>query len=113
MSVPRPERLMCVDLLQSVGLAEWRSRSHIADMEDIHRCTSVLRSLIAAGEPNGIPHAEKAINDLMDATPAPRQKASLESVQAVVQEHRDAEGCQLGFADTVNDYIEKLMRSFE
>jgi len=82
-------------------------------MEDLHRCTSVLRSLIATGEPNGIPHAEKAINDLMDATPAPRQKASLESVRAVVQEQREAEGGQLGFADAINDYIEKLMRSFE
>ena len=82
-------------------------------MEDLHRCTSVLRSLIATGEPNGIPHAEKAINDLMDATPAPRQKASLESVRAVVQEQREAEGCQLGLADAINDYIEKLMRSFE
>jgi hypothetical protein len=83
-------------------------------MEHVHRCTSVLRPLIAEGEPNAIPLAEKAINDLMDATPGPRQKASLESVQAIVQEHRDAaEGCQLQFADTINDYIEKLMRSFE
>jgi hypothetical protein len=73
-----------------------------------------LRPLIAEGEPNGIPLAEKAINDLMDATPAARQKASLESVQALVQAHRDAaEGSQLGFVDAINDYIEKLMRSFE
>ena len=82
-------------------------------MEHVHRCTSILRSLIAAGEPNGIPHAEKAINDLLEATPAPRQKASLESVRAIVQEQRDPEGCRLGLADTINDYIEKLMRSFE
>ena len=83
-------------------------------MEHVHKCTSLLRPLIAEGEPDGIPHAEKAINDLMDATPAPRQKANLESVQAVVQAHRDAaEGPQLRFADAINDYIEKLMRSFE
>ena len=83
-------------------------------MEHIHKCTSVLRPLIAEGEPNSIPLAEKAINDLMDATPAPGQKASLESVRAVVQAHREAaEGCQLHFADTINDYIEKLMRTFE
>jgi hypothetical protein len=83
-------------------------------MEHVHKCTSVLRSLIADGEPSGIPHAEKAINDLMEATPGPGQKASLQSVQAVVQAHRNAaEGCQLGLADTINDYIEKLMRSFE
>ena len=83
-------------------------------MEHVHKCTAVLRPLIAEGEPNGIPLAEKAINDLMDATPGPRQKASLESVQAIVQAHRDAaEGSQLRVADTINDYIEKLMRSFE
>ena len=83
-------------------------------MEHVHRCTSVLRPLIAEGEANGIPLAEKAINDLMDATPAPQQKASLESVLALVQAHRDAaEGSQLRFADAINDYIEKLMRSFE
>jgi alpha-D-ribose 1-methylphosphonate 5-triphosphate synthase subunit PhnH len=83
-------------------------------MEHVHKCTSVLRPLIAEGEPNGIPLAEKAIKDLMDATPAPGQRASLESVQAAVQAQRDAaEGCQLRFADTINDYIEKLMRSFE
>jgi len=83
-------------------------------MEHVHKCTSVLGPLIAEGEPNRIPLAEKAINDLMDATPAPGQKASLESVQAVVQAHREAaEGCQLQFADTINDYIERLMRSFE
>ena len=82
-------------------------------MEHVHKCTSVLRPLIAGGEAGDIPLAEKAINDLMDATPAARQKASLESVQAAVQAQRDAEVCQLGFADAVNDYIEKLMRSFE
>ena len=83
-------------------------------MEHVHRCTSVLRPLIAEGEPEGLPLAEKAINAFMDATPAPRQKASLESVQAIVQAQRDAaEGSQLCFADTINDYIEKLMRSFE
>ena len=83
-------------------------------MEHVHRCTSVLGPLIGEGEPDAIPLAEKAINDLMDATPALRQKASLESVQALVQAHRDAaEGCELRFADTINDYIEKLMRSFE
>ncbi len=83
-------------------------------MEHVDKCTSALRPLIAEGEPDGIPLAEKAINDLIYATPAAHQKASLESVRAHVQAQRDAaEGSQLGFADTINDYIEKLMRSFE
>jgi hypothetical protein len=73
-----------------------------------------LRPLIAEGTPDGIPHAEKAINDLMEATPVSGRKASLESIQAIVRAQRDAaEGSQLGFADMINDYIEKLMRSFE
>jgi len=45
--------------------------------------------------------------------PADRKQA-LGNVQQAVQAHRDeASGVHLGFADAVNDYIEKLMRSFE
>ena len=38
-----------------------------------------------------------------------------QEVQRVVQTHRDAasSGDQRDFAEVVNDYIEKLMRSFE
>jgi hypothetical protein len=83
-------------------------------MEQLTKCTSALRLLLARGETNGIPLAEKAINDLVEATPRVRQKVALDDVRAVVQEHRcTAEGPQLGFADTVNDYIEKLMRALE
>ncbi|WP_291847191.1 hypothetical protein [Bradyrhizobium sp.] len=86
-------------------------------MEHVDKCASVLRHLIADGQTDGIPLAEKAIDELMAATPASRQKESLSNVRSVVQADRDAVareadfGSQLGFADTVNNYIEKLMRN--
>lgn len=83
-------------------------------MEQVTKCTSALRLLLARGETNSIPLAEKALDDLVEATPRVRQKVALDDVRAVVQEHRrTAEGSQLGFADLVNDYIEKLMRGLE
>ena len=83
-------------------------------MEHVHKCGSVLRHLIATGETNGIPLAEKAIGDMLTATPADEHKASLDGVRAVVDAHRAvASGSQLGFADAINDYIEKLMKGLE
>ena len=80
-------------------------------MENVHKCTSTLRSLIAEAETNGIPLAENAINELVATTPAPERRDALESVRSVVKAHCDAAtGSQFDFATTVNDYIEKLMR---
>ena len=86
-------------------------RAHIRGMENIHKCTSALRPLIAEADTNGIPLAENAINELVAATPAPERRDALESVRSVVQSHCDADaGSQFDFANTVNDYIEKLIR---
>lgn len=83
-------------------------------MEHVHKCTSVLRHLIAAGEENCVPTAQKAIGDMLAVTPADQHKASLDRVRAVVEVHRAvASGPQLSLADTINDYIEKLMRALE
>ena len=81
-------------------------------MENIHKCTSVLRPLIAEAKTSGMPLAENAINELVAATPAPLQRDALESVRLVVKTHGDAAGpgSQCDFADTVNDYIERLIR---
>ena len=80
-------------------------------MENVHKCTAALRPLIAEAETNGIPLAENAINELVATTPAPERRDALESVQSVVNAHRDAAtGSQFDFANTVNDYIEKLMQ---
>ncbi|KRR06829.1 hypothetical protein CP49_01615 [Bradyrhizobium valentinum] len=96
------------------GLENGTGREHIRRMENVHKCTSVLRPLIAEAKTNGIPLAENAINELVAVTPAPLQRDALESVRSVVKAHRDAAGSsssQCDFADTVNDYIEKLVRS--
>ena len=80
-------------------------------MENVHKCTSALRPLIAEAEPNGIPLAESAINELVATTPAPERRDALESVRTVVKSHcDDSTGSQFDFATTVNDYIEKLIR---
>jgi hypothetical protein len=54
------------------------------------------------------------MNDLVAMTAASLQRETLESVRSVVKAHRDAagSGSPCDFADTVNDYIEKLMRGF-
>jgi hypothetical protein len=46
-------------------------------------------------------------------SPADRNEA-LERVQQAVQAHKEqSPDCGLSFADSVNDYIERLMRGFE
>jgi hypothetical protein len=42
----------------------------------------ILRRLIAKGDPNGIPLAERAINEYFDATPASARKSGLRLLQA-------------------------------
>lgn len=80
-------------------------------MENIHKCTSALRPLIAEAEPHGIPLAENAINELVAATPAPERRDALESVRTVVKNHcDDSTDSQFDFATTVNNYIERLIK---
>jgi hypothetical protein len=81
-------------------------------MENVHKCTSTLRPLISEADPNAIPLAETAINELVATMPAPQHRDALESVRSVVSAHRDeaGPGPHCDFADTVNDYIEKLIR---
>ena len=64
---------------------------------------------------NGVPIAERSIDEYMAATEPSDRTGALQEVQRVVQTHRDAasSGDQRDFAEVVNDYFEKLMRSFE
>jgi hypothetical protein len=59
--------------------------------------------------------AERSIDEYMAATEPSDRTGALQEVQLMVQTHRDAatSGDQRDFAEVVNDYIEKLMRSFE
>jgi hypothetical protein len=99
-------------LRQSAGLEKWLRQVHVWGMENVHKCASVLRPLIEEGHTNGVPLAERAINEMVATTPVPQHRDALESVRTVVNAHRQEAGSgpQCDFADTVNDYIEKLIR---
>ena len=84
-------------------------------MADFEKCSGDLRRLIGIADTNGVPTAERSIDEYMAATAARARAAALRDVQQVVQAQRDAatSGDQRDFAEVVNDYIEKLMRNFE
>jgi hypothetical protein len=81
-------------------------------MEKLDKCLSVLRPLISEGDANGIVAAERAVNEYVAAAPESGRKEALASVQKAVEAHKEeCAGIDLSFADTVNNYIERLMRS--
>jgi len=83
-------------------------------MATFDKCMSILRPLLTEADTNGIGAAERAVNEYVAATAPQNRKAALLNIQQAVRAHRDeASGVHLSFADTVNDYIEKLMRGFE
>jgi hypothetical protein len=80
-------------------------------MPHLDDCIRILRRLIAKGDVNGIPLAERAINEYSDRTPEKARKSGLRIIQHDVLDQRNAVvGAQHGFAQTVNDYIEKKLR---
>ena len=84
-------------------------------MADFEKCSGDLQRLIGIGDTNGVPIAERSIDAYVAATEPSDRTGALQEVQLMVQTHRDAatSGDQRDFAEVVNDYIEKLMRSFE
>jgi hypothetical protein len=84
-------------------------------MADFEKCSADLRRLIGIADTNGVPMAERSIDEYVAATEPSDRTGALQEVQLMVQTHRDAatSGDQRDFAEVVNDYIEKLMRSFE
>jgi hypothetical protein len=81
-------------------------------MPHLPTCLEILRRLIAKGDMDGIPLAEKAIDDYWDATPTRARKSGLRLVQRDVLDQRNAVlGAHRNFADTVDDYIEKKLAS--
>ena len=80
-------------------------------MPHLGACKTILRKLIAKGDPNGIQLAERAINEYWDVTLEKGRKSGLRLIQLDVLEQRNAViGAQHNFAQTVNDYIEKKLR---
>jgi hypothetical protein len=67
--------------------------------------------LIAKGDMNGIPLAERAINEYWDVTLEKARKSGLRLIQQDVLDQRNSVlGAQRAFAEAVNDYIEKKLR---
>jgi hypothetical protein len=80
-------------------------------MPHLDDCIGVLRRLIAKGDENGIPLAERAINEYCNAIPMKARNSGLRIIQQDVLEQRNAVvGAQHEFAQTANDYIEKKLR---
>jgi len=50
-------------------------------MPCLNDCQEILRRLIADGDTNGIPLAERAINEYLDATPSNARKSGLRLLQ--------------------------------
>ncbi|WP_420965863.1 hypothetical protein [Bradyrhizobium sp. B120] len=73
----------------------------------------ILRRLIAEGDVNGIPPAERAITEYLEATPVAARRSGLRLLQEDVLKQRDAvTGDRHDFAETVNAYIERMLGSF-
>ena len=84
---------------------------YISAMPHLDKCVAILRRLIAKGDPNGIPLAERAVNEYWNVTLENARKSGLRLVQQDVLDQRNAVlGAQRDFAQAVNDYIEKKLR---
>jgi hypothetical protein len=80
-------------------------------MPHLDSCIGILRRLIARGDMNGIPLAERAINEYWDVTLEKARTSGLRVIQLDVLEQRNAVlGVQRAFAEAVNDYIEKKLK---
>jgi hypothetical protein len=72
----------------------------------------ILRRLIAKGDMNGVPLAERAINEFWGVTPDRARRSGLRLLQQDVLDQRNAVlGDQRNFADAVNGYIEKKLET--
>ena len=79
-------------------------------MPHFNTCRDILRRLIAKGDPNGIPLAERAINEYLEVTPAKARKSGLRLLQEdVLVQHNAVVGVQRSFAETMNAFIEKKL----
>jgi len=79
-------------------------------MPHLDTCLGILRRLIAKGDPNGIPLAERAINEYLEVTPAEARKSGLRLLQQdALMQYNAVVGVQRSFTETVNAYIEKKL----
>ncbi|RXG88032.1 hypothetical protein [Bradyrhizobium zhanjiangense] len=79
-------------------------------MSGLADCQSLLRLLIARGDPQAIPLAENAIDQYLAITPAgARGRGLCELQRDASDQHRAAVGVQRSFAETVDAYIARKL----
>ncbi len=75
-------------------------------MPGLADCQSLLRLLIARGDPGAIPLAEGAIDQYLNITPVGLRGRGLRVLQRdALDQHIAAVGVQRSFAETVDAYI--------
>ncbi|MFT4115076.1 hypothetical protein [Bradyrhizobium sp.] len=75
-------------------------------MPGLAECQSLLRLLIARGDPRAIPLAKGAIDQYLDAAPVSARGRGLRVLQRdALDQHLAAVGVQRSFAETVDAYI--------
>ena len=80
-------------------------------MPGLADCLSFLRSLIARGDPKGIPLAMGAIDDYLAMAPICARRRGLRVLQQDALElHVSSVGVQRSFAETVDAYIERKLK---
>ncbi|RXH40133.1 hypothetical protein [Bradyrhizobium zhanjiangense] len=79
-------------------------------MSGLADCQSLLRLLIARGDPQAIPLAENAIDQYLAITPAGARGRGLCELQRDARDqHGAAVGVQRSFAETVDAYIARKL----
>ena len=77
-------------------------------MTNIDTCLDTLRRLIAACDTNGIPLAEKAIEEYWEATPPRARESGLQFIQQILHDRSDALSRESrDFLDSVDACFEK------
>ncbi|MCA1458422.1 hypothetical protein I6F35_35515 [Bradyrhizobium sp. BRP22] len=79
----------------------------LRSMPHLETCLGILRRLIAKGNLNGVPLAERAINEYWDATLPRARKSGLRLLrQDILAQANAVVGDRRSFAEIVNAYIE-------
>ena len=79
-------------------------------MPGLADCQSLLRLLIARGDPKAIPLAQGAIDEYLLITPVCARGRGLRVLQRdALDQHGAAVGVQRSFAETVDAYIERKL----
>lgn len=79
-------------------------------MPGLADCQSLLRLLIARGDPRAVPLAKGAIDQYLNTPPASLRGRGLRVLQCdALDQHGAAVGVQRSFAETVDAYIERKL----